>query len=105
MAEVKVDGLEIQLGKLNYILPPIPVIRMTKIGYLFEAGSDDQEQYIETLIKAVHWSLLRNYPEMEYSFVENNIDTVNMPSIMKAFLEVNMLQRTDGQVSGEIMAR
>ena len=96
-AQVKVEGEVIKLNGVEYVLPPIPLAKMAKVGRLMQGGNAmEDEEYVASLVDAVWWSLLRNYKELERAEVEENLDMTNFQAIMDAFMKVNGFAKKDG---------
>jgi hypothetical protein len=86
----QVNGEEIQLGNEKYVLPPLPLIRMASVKRLMSGGDFmGDDEYVQSLINAIYWSLLRNYPTLDRAVVENGLDMTNFQPIMNAFMSVN----------------
>lgn len=98
------EGEEIVLAKQKYILPPIPLIKMAKIGQLMKGGDFTQDEaYVEALIDALWWSLQRNYGKtFPRETVELNLDASNINATMAAFMKVNGFAAL--APSGEVLA-
>lgn len=102
--EVKVAGEPIALNGVTYILPPLPLVKMAKVGKLMQGGNFmEDEAYVGSLVDAIHWSLQRNYgKDFQREIVEENLDMNNFQSVMNAFMQVNGFQKKPGQ--GEAQA-
>lgn len=85
------EGEVIKLAGKDYILPPIPLIKMAKIGQLMKGGDFTQDEaYVDALIDALWWSLQRNYGKtFPRETVELNLDASNINKTMEAFMKVN----------------
>lgn len=92
------DGLELKLGKTVYILPPLPLAKMSKIGRLMQGGDFTQDdQYVSVLVDAIWWSLQRNYgKDLSRDVVEDNIDMTNIKDVLDKFMQVNGFAETTG---------
>jgi hypothetical protein len=96
-----VPGVEIQLGSEKYTLPPLPLIHMGSIRKLLAGGSTlEDDDYVNSLVNALHLSLQRNYPEVQREVVAANLDMVNYKHCLTAFMEANNLT-PKGEASGE----
>lgn len=98
--KTKVDGINIKLDGVEYVLPPLPLAKMPKIKKLMEGG-DMSDEFVGTLIDAIHWSLQRNYPELKREEVESAVDMKNWKEVLNAFMEVNGFAPAGGSPAGE----
>jgi hypothetical protein len=86
----QVNGEEIQIGNEKYVLAPLPLIKMASVKRLMSGGDFmGDDEYVQSLINAIYWSLLRNYPTLDRAVVENGLDMTNFQPIMNAFMSVN----------------
>lgn len=98
-----VEGKEIKLGGKDFVFPPIPLSGLAKLGdRLQQIGVGMSEESITALSDGVFYSLRRNYPDIAQSFVQDNIDLLNVHSVVDAFVEVNGFQKANQ--SGEAQA-
>lgn len=103
--DAKVDGKIIKLGGIEYVLPPLPLIKMSKVSLLMQGGDIMREgDYVNNLIDALLWSLQRNYKDLEKEIVSENLDMSNFKTIMDIFMEVNGFKTPEVQ-SGEVVAK
>jgi len=92
-AVTKIEGEEITLGAEKYILPPVPLVKMASISRVMGGGdffADDA--YTQSLVNAIHVSLVRNYPELPVEVVSDNLDMANFRDILETFMVVNKFQ-------------
>lgn len=102
--DVKVNGQEIVLNNATYILPPLPLRRMAEIQPLMNGGNPMTDpSYVDTLVKALHWSLLRNYSDLAIETVQDSLDMMNYADIMAAFMRANGFSKPE-DASGEVSA-
>lgn len=94
-----IDGETIELGGAQYVLPPLPLIKMPKIKALMEGVSEVSEEYVKLFVDAIQWSLARNYPDLPEDFAARLIDMQNWETCFTAFMRVNRLEATTGQDS------
>src|SRR6266446_4512916 len=65
MQNVKVQGRPIKLADVEYILPPLPLARLSGVKRLMEGGNAvEDEGFVSSMVDALYFSLLRNYPEL-----------------------------------------
>jgi hypothetical protein len=96
-----VDGKEIKLGGSTFILPPCPLSGLSKLGdRLKNIGTGMSEEATSSLSDGVFYSLRRNYPEITQGFVSDNIDLLNVHSVVDAFVEVNGFQNEAAATGG-----
>lgn len=101
MTHKKVDGVEITLNGEKYTLPPLPLVRMPKIKAIMEGG-DMSDEFVDTFADAIHWSLLRNHPDLDRGVVADNLDMTNWKDVLAAFMKVNGFEpNKENQPSGE----
>jgi hypothetical protein len=101
MAEkTKVDGVAVTLDGVEYTLPPLPLAKMPKIKTLMEGG-DMTDEFVGTLINAIHWSLQRNYPAIKHEDVESAVDMLNWKDVLNAFMRVNGFASAGEAPAGE----
>ena len=96
--KAKVDGVTIKLDGVEYTLPPLPLAKMPKIKTLMEGG-DMSDEFVGTLIDAIHWSLGRNYPALKREEVESSVDMLNWKEVLNAFMVVNGFAPVEGAPS------
>lgn len=102
--DVKVKGQPIELDGITYVLPPLPLARMADVKLLMNGGDPFKDpEYVLTLIRALHWSLIRNYPAMTIEVVQEALDMVNYTQVMRAFQLTNGFVNPTEQ-SGEAAA-
>ena len=101
MSNVKYEGVKVELTGREYILPPLPISKMPKVKALMDGG-EVSDEFVGSLLNAIHWSLLRNYPALEFSVVEDSIDLKNWQGILGAFMQVNGFAK--GEKVGEAQA-
>lgn len=100
--DVKVKGQEIVLDGVTYVLPPLPLRRMVDVQPLMAGGNPMTDPtYVDTLVKALHWSLLRNYPDLTLETIQDAIDMVNYKPVMESFMLTNGFQKPE-ESSGEV---
>lgn len=88
--DIKVKGEVITLEGTDYVLPPLPLKRIPDVKVLMTGGDPFSDPaYIDALINALHWSLLRNYPEMPRTLLEESLDMTNYSRILNAFMVTN----------------
>ena len=102
MPDVKIDGSLIVLGQQEYILPPLPLVKMAKVSRLMSGGNVLQEEYVDSLVDALWWSLKRNYKDLDRQAVEDNLDSLNFKQVLEAFMQVNGFE--NGKEPGEAAA-
>jgi len=104
--DVKVQGEVITLGSEEYVLPPLPLIKMSSIKRLMSGGDfTEDEEYVGSLVDAIYWSLKRNYPQMDRETVELNLDMANFQAVMDAFMKTNkMTPKAGAPATGEATA-
>jgi hypothetical protein len=90
---IKITGPVITLDGVEYTLPPLPLRRMPEVKVLMAGGDPMTDpEYIMTLVRAVHWSLVRNYPDLQIEAIQDSIDLLNYSGIVSAFSEANGFQ-------------
>lgn len=100
-----VEGKEIKLGGKEFVLPPIPLSGLAKLGdRLQQIGTGMSEEAISSLVDGIFYALRRNYPDMSRDFVADNIDLMNANDVLNAFVEVNGFKRAEVTGSGEVQA-
>lgn len=99
-----IDGEQITLAKTEYTLPPLPLRHMSKIKRLMSGGDiTTDEEYASSLIDALWFSLNRNYPGIDRTVIEDNLDMTNFEQIVQAFMVVNKFASKEPQ-QGELTA-
>ena len=91
--DVLVDGDAIVLSGQEYIMPPLPLIKVPTLAPVLRGSSDPlaDAEYVNAFVGAVFWSLKRNYPAIQYEEVEFGIDMTNFTEILAALIKVNAL--------------
>ena len=64
-------------------------------------GGDMTDEFVGTLIDAIHWSLQRNYPELKREDVESAVDMLNWKEVLNAFMTVNGFAAAGEPKAGE----
>lgn len=101
---VKVAGEKIVLAGTEYVMPPLPLVKMSSVKKLMDGGDFmSDEGYVEAMVNAVHFSLQRNYPDVERTVVSDNLDMTNFKKILDAFMTVNGFAKKEVE-SGEATA-
>lgn len=101
MSDVKVKGQPIELDGVEYILPPLPLIRLPDVKVLMDGGDVfGNPEYIGTLTRAIHWSLKRNYPDLSIDVVQDSLDMINYSAVIKAFMLTNGFVAPDAASGG-----
>lgn len=99
-----VDGETILLGGESLVLPPLPLIKFKTIEPILGSDKGFSEEYLTAFNNAVFYSLRRNYPQITQDFIVENVDLVNFPKILSAFLSVNGLAAKSATTPGEPVA-
>lgn len=95
MAIVKYAGITLNLGGVDYVLPPISLGALEQLqsrvagftGDVTDAGQ------VSSVIDATHASLSRNYLDITREQVAEMIDIGNMADVFGAVMDVSGLKR------------
>lgn len=88
--DVKVKGVVITLDGEEYVLPPLPLRRISEVRSLMEGGDPmTNPEFVMTLVRAIVWSLERNYPDIKIEAIQDSIDMTNYGTVVAAFTEAN----------------
>jgi hypothetical protein len=88
--ELEAEGIAINLGKKTYVLPPLPLAKMHVTKRMMSGGDFAEDpDYAASVVDSIFHSLRRNYKTLDRSVVEDNLDMLNIQTVMKAFQEVN----------------
>ena len=91
-----VSGKIITIGKEEYELPPLPLIKFKSVSvFLGDGDLLSSENKVDALIDGIFWSLRRNYPDISRDLIADGLDLVNYSLIVSAFVEVNELIPAD----------
>lgn len=91
--DTQYDGVEITLGRQTYVLPAIPLHALPKCKRLLE-GTDDpfgDDKYHQAIIDSLYYSLKRNYPDIDPTFVTESIDVQMLQTLPAKIMEANGL--------------
>lgn len=103
--DVKIAGVKIQLDGKMYVIPPLSLNSIQKLGDRlgkFNGGANVES--VELVIDSAYMALKRNYPDMDREWLGENIDLGNMMDVMQSCMDVSGLRRKlqeDEQESGE----
>ena len=100
--EVKIPGVEIELGGEKRIVPPLNAAAVKQyrdqVATFFAGSMPD----IELVCKLLHAALLRNYPEVKLEQVEDWVDFGNMVPVMDAVMSASGLAVAVGNLARRI---
>ncbi len=106
--DVQFDGIPIKLGKDGngqarvLVLPPLSFKSLKKFraamaGFDSKAAlSDESIDLVRDLTEA---ALKRNYPDMDYGFLDDVLDAGNMMHIMQCVMDVSGMKRKEYEES------
>jgi len=103
MATAKYPGIKINLGGVDYIIPPISLGALQQLQSrvaAFEGGADSES--VSTVIDVTHSALKRNYPEITVAQVSDMVDLGNMMDIFEMVMDVSGLKRKAIEASGGV---
>lgn len=95
MSLVKYAGITLNLGGVDYVMPPISLGALEQLQARvgdFTGDVTDSKQ-VSTVIDSAHASLIRNYPEITREEVAELIDIGNMADVFAAVMDVSGLKR------------
>jgi hypothetical protein len=97
MPVVKYNGITLNLGGIDYVLPPISLGALEQLQSRIGSFNGDvmDSSQITTVIDAAHASLLRNYPDITRPEVAEMIDVGNMSDVFAAVMDVSGLKRKE----------
>ena len=109
MPVAKYNGITLNLGGTDYVLPPISLGALEQLQSNISKFSGDvmDATQITTVIDAAHASLLRNYPGITRTEVADMIDVGNMSDVFAAVMDVSGLKRkelAEANPAGEAVA-
>jgi hypothetical protein len=101
--ELAADGLPVKLGRVTYIMPPLPLAKMHVARRMMEGGEFEKHpEYSASVVDSIYHSLLRNYKGLDRGVVEDNLDMLNIQEVIQAFQKVNgFIPKADGSVQPE----
>lgn len=106
---VKYDGEEIRLGGVTYVAPPMTLktlrAMLPKLEKL-QIGKAPSAEDLDVIFELIHVVLLRNYPHLERSVIEDELDVKNMGPVIEAVMRASGLEQgkvtaaTENQLTG-----
>lgn len=106
--DVEFDGIPIKLGKSSdgkprwLVLPPLSFKSLKKFRAEM-AGFDNNaalaDESIDLVRKLTEAALKRNYPDMDFSFLDDVLDAGNMMHIMQCVMDVSGMKRKEYEES------
>lgn len=100
--DANIPGPIIKLGRLYYVLAPVPLVRMHKLETVLKGGDFTTDgAYAEAVVDGVHYGLVRNYPDLPRDVVSDNLDMTNFRDVLDGFMVANGLQKKD-EAEGEV---
>ena len=111
-SRVKLPGADkggqwVQMGDLLYKVAPLNFKALRELGpsinvlSKLETGTMPSAEQMGILVKLAHASLKRNYPDMEESLVDDNLDFSNFGSVLSAVMGAAGLKDRETPPSGE----
>lgn len=101
---VNVPGIEIQLGKVKRVLPPLNAAAFktyrAEITKVFDERGLPDLAVVATL---AHAALQRNYPDLSIEDVENDVDFGNLVEVFEAVMNVSGLTLQAGKMARRIL--
>lgn len=89
-----IDGVKIEMGGQEWIVPPINLKGIRKIQPLLphlEKLKFDTDEGVNAVVQVVQVALSRNYPEVTAEQIEDMVDMDNLPKIVQAIMNVSGL--------------
>ena len=92
MAEAKHEGLKINLGGEERVVPPLSFKRLRNLKAEMEViqtvqtGTELTDEQAGAMIKIVHAAITRNYPDMTEDELSEMLDLGNIGKITKAVM-------------------
>lgn len=84
-----------QLVEIELVLPPLNLTTIQKMeAKLAKFGPADPES-MQTILKAIKYSLARNYRGVPDWLIEQTLDLANMADIMQSIMDVSGLRRKE----------
>ncbi|MDR3414216.1 MAG: hypothetical protein P4L87_25190 [Formivibrio sp.] len=95
---------KITVGEREFTLFPCPKIGLSAMGNNFRELGAYSEVGLEMLVLGIYYGVKRgalNDESITREFFEWNIDAINMPQLIKDFVEVNGLNAAAEAAAGE----
>ena len=109
--DVEFEGVPIRLGRTStgqpriLVMPPLSFKSLKKFRKELSDFDDTQlsDEAIDLVEQLAGAALKRNYPDMDYTFLEEVLDAGNMMHIMQVVMDVSGLKRKEYEdsVKGE----
>jgi hypothetical protein len=91
------DGVRVKLGGAEYIVPPLSLRSLKKLGKkiqeLSNINSVPTEEQTDALLEVIHAALVRNYPDITLDDLADLVDLGNMLEVFPAVLAVSGLKQ------------
>lgn len=106
MTNSKVDGIKINLGGKEFIVPALNFRQIKAIQNDIRklenmAGGMVTDEEMQTMAKVVQMALSRNYPEVTEDELLDMLDLRNAPRVVEAIMGISGFEKAQ---SGEVMA-
>jgi len=95
-----VPGVELSFGGVTRVVPPLNLGALAQLQERIGKVRGFDVESINTVIDAVHAALKRNYRGVTRAFVEENLDTSNMFSVMNSLMNVSGLTPRAKELNG-----
>lgn len=90
---VKIPGVTLSLGGVDYILPPLSIHALIqlkpRIDAFTQADDPTSLESLNTVVDAAHAALQRNYPDITPDDVGKLIDLANMQDVLQCVMDVS----------------
>lgn len=95
MAIVKVKGVPVELGGVEYIIPPLSLGALEQLQDRVASFTGDirSKEQVATVMDAAHAAMKRNYPEITREQIGEMIDVGNMAEVFEAVMDISGLKR------------
>jgi hypothetical protein len=98
-----IDGRPIELQGEDYILPPISLSGLRRMGERHKLLGTLDPDAGDAFIDAMTYALQRNYPDMTRQFVDASVGVENASALFKSYVAINNLKAAEGEKkAGEI---
>jgi hypothetical protein len=99
-----IDGVKIDLGGGEWIVPPLNLRTLEKFYPVIESWTQPRENaldYLREVAEFIHAALVRNYPDLTLDDVKDLVDLKNVQMVIPAILEASGFARGAGEGQGD----
>lgn len=85
------DGVAVQLGRREFIVPPLNLRAVRKVIPLLPVleGKSGEGSFLDAAVELLALAIQRNYPDITKDEIEELVDLGNLPRLVEAVMAVS----------------